>query len=929
VGHQHLHAQGVTPEEPPTTQAPNQNSPQTTEPPQQPIPDLPNIPHALPLPAENTEPAELDSDRQSKHGDTYYASGNAVLTYGDHLLTADNLTYNNVTDDTTAEGHVVLTGGQNNEHIEASHGTYNLRSQTGHFYGVHGSVEMQKADPIAPFNTPTTTFTAYAGPRPREPGYQNGNPFLFAGRVVIKNGPTDYTIYNGWITTCLLPNPDWQLFAQKINMKDGHARAAKSTFTLLHVPLLFFPYVTHPTDANERQSGLLIPEFGYSSASKDTGSKGVTIGEQVYIVLGHSADLTLGTIYYSLRGWSENGTFRYHGVGDDFFGAHFSALQDRGFFSPGVNSQGQPISIFNNQGGQDITTSFRRQLTTHIRAAGDVEYLSSFIYREAFTTNFNLAISTDITSILYLTDQKNGFSAAIRADRYEGLKVVQTDTNPEKEVKIYHAPSIDFTGLDHPIPGTPLLWSITSSAAGLTRIQPSFSSGGITERIDLRPQLSLPLHLNGWNIFSSVAARETAYSRSRAATHSVDALPVELSSPLNRAALDLSVDIRPPVLERTFTVPPRWRWLLGDQVRHTIDPDISYRDVRGIDNFLNVLRFDEVDLASNTDQLEYGVTQHLYFRPPPPRNPKPKPRCPALPTNPGVTNPDTTTNPGAPPLASEMWDTNSSDTASTADALNPEPTTTDANGIASASATAPDQPLRTHARKPDPCAQTTLPPQKEWFTWKIEQIHFFNPTFGNAVVDGNRNIFDSTLNYSGIAFLTDPRNSSPIKSRMRFRTSSHTDIAWDFDYDTVKSKFTSSNIFLDVHQNNLFGGFSFARLNAPGLSYSEVIDFSINAVTGLTSSPIANFSQMRFLLGYGKPSAPGLSAAISTGIDLNLASAQFVTFQTSYNWNCCGLSGEYRKYDLGTIRDDGTYTFSFTLANIGSAGNLRRAESLF
>jgi LPS-assembly protein len=276
-----------------------------------------------------------------------------------------------------------------------------------------------------------------------------------------------------------------------------------------------------------------------------------------------------------------------------------------------------------------------------------------------------------------------------------------------------------------------------------------------------------------------------------------------------------------------------------------------------------------------------------------------------------------------------MWDTNSSDTASTADALNPEPTTTDANGIASASATAPDQPLRTHARKPDPCAQTTLPPQKEWFTWKIEQIHFFNPTFGNAVVDGNRNIFDSTLNYSGIAFLTDPRNSSPIKSRMRFRTSSHTDIAWDFDYDTVKSKFTSSNIFLDVHQNNLFGGFSFARLNAPGLSYSEVIDFSINAVTGLTSSPIANFSQMRFLLGYGKPSAPGLSAAISTGIDLNLASAQFVTFQTSYNWNCCGLSGEYRKYDLGTIRDDGTYTFSFTLANIGSAGNLRRAESLF
>jgi LPS-assembly protein len=62
---------------------------------------------------------------------------------------------------------------------------------------------------------------------------------------------------------------------------------------------------------------------------------------------------------------------------------------------------------------------------------------------------------------------------------------------------------------------------------------------------------------------------------------------------------------------------------------------------------------------------------------------------------------------------------------------------------------------------------------------------------------------------------------------------------------------------------------------------------------------------------------------------LNLVSAQYITAQASYNWNCCGLALEYRKYDLGTIRNEGAYTFNFTLANIGTAGNLRRAESLF
>jgi LPS-assembly protein len=976
VGHQHLQAQGVTTEEPPAAHAPIQDTTLPAEPTsqnaqttsqqstsqqsssqesssqqsssqqstsqqsssqqsssQQSPPDLSTIPHAFLLqtgPA--PESAVLESDQpQSKHGDMYYASGNVVLTYGDHVLGADSLTYNDITGDVTAEGHVVLTGGDNDEHIEATHGTYNLHTQTGRFYDVHGSVEMNKSNSTSPFVAPTTPGVSGATSS-RAPGYQNSNPFLFEGRIIVKTGPEDYTIYNGSVTTCLLPNPDWQLFARRITMDSGKAKAANSTFTLLGIPLLFFPYVTHPTDTEQRQAGLLTPVFGYSTASKDTGSKGLTIGQEVYLPLGRSADLTLGTIYYSLRGFSENGTFRYRGAGDDLFNAHFSALQDRGFNTPSVNSQGQPTTVYVNQGGEDITSSFRRQFTPHLRAVGDAEYLSSYIYREAFTKNFNQAVSTDITSILYLTGQKNGYSLDTRVDRYEGLKVVQTTSNPGEEVKIYHAPSIDFTGLDHPIPGTPLLWSVTASAAGLNRVQPNFSTGGITERLDLRPELSLPLHFAGWNTLSSLAVRETAYSRSRFAPYGNNAKPIELNTPLNRADVDLSIDIRPPAIERTFTVPERWRRLLGDQVRHTIEPDITYRNVHGIDNFLSVLRFDDIDLVSDTDELQYGVTQHLYFRPHPPKSPRPKPGCPAAAKPVISTGGAAAVERPAVALTTSTPSTTASEdasTASTPDTLNPdEQTTTDANGIPSSNA--PDQPLRTHARKPDPCAPSTAnPPQQEWFSWLLTQKHFFEPTFGGAVIDERRNIFDTTLDFSGIAFLTQPRSISPLKSRMRFRTSSHADIEWDFDYDTGAKKFTSSNTFLNLHEGRIFGGVSYARLNAPGKTYTEVINTVTNTVTGLTSSAISNFSQMRFLFGYGKPSEPGLSAAVSSGIDLNLGSAQYITIQTTYNWNCCGLSVEYRKYNLGTIRDEGAYSFNFTLANIGTAGNLRRAESLF
>ena len=106
-----------------------------------------------------------------------------------------------------------------------------------------------------------------------------------------------------------------------------------------------------------------------------------------------------------------------------------------------------------------------------------------------------------------------------------------------------------------------------------------------------------------------------------------------------------------------------------------------------------------------------------------------------------------------------------------------------------------------------------------------------------------------------------------------------------------------------------------------------MIDTTQNA--SLVSSPVSNFSQLRFLIGYGVPSKPGLSLATTTGLDLLRAAAQYTTVQAGWNWNCCGLAVEYRKYNLGTVRDENSYRFNFTLANIGSAGNIRRAERLF
>jgi LPS-assembly protein len=110
----------------------------------------------------------------------------------------------------------------------------------------------------------------------------------------------------------------------------------------------------------------------------------------------------------------------------------------------------------------------------------------------------------------------------------------------------------------------------------------------------------------------------------------------------------------------------------------------------------------------------------------------------------------------------------------------------------------------------------------------------------------------------------------------------------------------------------------YAGLNAPARSYQN----------GSLSS-VADFQQMRVLFGFGRPTRSGFSAQAAAGIDINLGSVQYGQILASYNWNCCGVSVEYRKYELGTARNDNGYKFNFTLANIGSAGNIRHADQIF
>ena len=119
----------------------------------------------------------------------------------------------------------MLDGGPYDEHVEASHGTYNIRTQTGKFYSVIGTVGLRMRNSRYVLTT--------------------SNPFAFTGKIVEKHGPDHYLVRQGTVTTCELPRPKWQFNARHISVEvDGTAKIYNSDFRLMGMPVFYFPFVS-------------------------------------------------------------------------------------------------------------------------------------------------------------------------------------------------------------------------------------------------------------------------------------------------------------------------------------------------------------------------------------------------------------------------------------------------------------------------------------------------------------------------------------------------------------------------------------------------------------------------------------------------------------------------------------------------------------
>ncbi|HVC90558.1 MAG TPA: LPS assembly protein LptD [Acidobacteriaceae bacterium] len=809
------------------------------------LPDAPqaaldNLPIAVPIPAPPTGvPVTIRARQQERQDDTYNLRGEVEIDYEDYVILADHVQYNSATGDVKADGHLQVTGGPDHEDFAADHGTLNLNLQTGHFYDVIGSVGVLHSAAAGNAFVPELFGL---GPTSNRSLYTSTNPFLITAKELIKKGPDSYELVGGSMTSCRLPKPDWRIFAPHIVVANGTAKAANANFRAMGYPILYLPYVTHGIDTASRQSGFLIPALEVGSTIK-----GTVIGEEYYWVIGRTADLLVGFQYYSLRGWEQNAEFRYKGMGKTFVHGLYNGLEDRGLAPQYVN-----------QGGQDTIVTARHDMTPYTRAIINAEYLSSYLYRLVFAENYSLAVASEVKSWAFLAHEKNGFASSFEIDRYEKY----ASTVSGDEVHIFHLPRLEFDTADRGLGRSGGLAGGEASFGILARSEPYYRSHHVA-RLDLFPHVSLPWIADGWTFRPTLGLRETAYSHSQllgpvpstatpqptAALPGEDAVPTAKDAGINRAAMEADLQILPPVLERDFDGPYLANHF-GVTLRHTIEPEVNYRYVAGIHNFNRIPRFDATDIYSDTDEVEYGVTQRLFLK-----------RLHPAPCD--------------------------------KDLLQAEP-----------------QPSENRT-----CGEGS----RQLFSWFVGQKYFADPSFGNAVIAGRRNVFTSTLDFSGIDYLTEARDLSPVVSRLRIDPSFTTNLEWDADYDTKTGRWAASDVYADYHRGNFFSGLGHSLLNA----------------VGETPMPpgqppnVVNYNQMQLLLGYGAITKPGFSAAAKTNFQLEGRALEYGGLQVTYNRNCCGLTVEVQRFALGAVRNETSTTFNLTLSGVAAVGSLVRAERLF
>lgn len=496
--------------------------------------------------------------------------GDVDVRYGIYRLQAEKVVIYQETGIIEATGSVIFDQGDD-QRITGTSGTWNYKTKLGKFVN-------------------STGFTNQT---------DDGTVLYFTADEVERTAIDEIKVTCGKFTACEDNVPNWSFTADEATIRpNDKVKLKKPKFLIKDVPVLVLPYASIPIERRDRQSGFLTPTFGYS------GEKGFRVSGAYFQTLGRSADITFRSDLYAGRGVGFGADFRSRFNSRSFLNLGFYAVKDR--IIGARESEKNP-----DQGGTLVYADGVQYFSNGFTAVTNVRLTSNLSFRQVFSDGIQQVISPIEVSQAFLNKSWDNYTLNIRA-RSQEIRI------PNVQIKTRNLPGVNFEKRPSPL----WFWkdayfSFKSSLEGISRReavedinlyrQQTGSDPTLTpalgQRLDIHPQISIPFKTKYFTFTATGSTRVTYYS------NSYNNLRQVVGRDVIRKYGEFEFDVRPVALARNF-------YGKGDKFkfRHVIEPFLTYRLIKGVDNFNKIIRFDFNDTISDTNEIEYGVTNRIFTR---------------------------------------------------------------------------------------------------------------------------------------------------------------------------------------------------------------------------------------------------------------------------------------------------------------------------
>lgn len=475
---------------------------------------------------------KLDYDRAN---DVYVAEGNVKLDQDGTRLEADKVVLNNKTGEAHAQGKVYLQ--EKGDIIRADSVQININTKSGLIY--NGNLFMSKDN------------------------------LHLKGEEIERKSESEYHIKNGIFTTC--DEGEWYLKADEIDVDmDRYATGRGVSFNMVGLPVFYTPYLLFPV---RRQSGLLIPEPGYSS------SDGFLMKNSVFWALSDYQDMTFYSDYRARHGLGSGLEYRYINSRDSsgtLFFNYFNTFDQ-------YREPDKPDSRWLLQ------YRHHEEIAEDLSVRADINLVSDFAYFQDLERRLEYRAEPYLDSNLFYVERWDTASLYLLGQYAIDLTRQSNDNTIQK------LPELRYAIFEEKAAG-PVRMNFEGTATNFSR-----RTGDDVMRADFNPRLSALFGTGGFTFTPRIGARATYYDRS--------GVNAEFTEPAERKYYYAEADFT----MRVSRIYGSDRQPGFGRIRHSIEPSLSYAYIPTIDQS-TVPQLDVLDAVSAQNMATLSLTNRLMAR---------------------------------------------------------------------------------------------------------------------------------------------------------------------------------------------------------------------------------------------------------------------------------------------------------------------------